>query len=54
MISAAWRRRNMAIGVNCACVEGLVPHVHAVKTAVSPVVSLRTQCVGNCSNKQMA
>ena len=43
MISAAWRRRNMAIDVNCTGVEGLVPHVHAVKTVVSPVVLLRTQ-----------
>ena len=38
----------MAIGVNCACIEGLVPHVQAVKTAVSPVVSLRMQCVRVC------
>ena len=35
----------MAIGVNCTCIEGLVPRVHAVKTAVSPVVSLCMQCV---------
>ena len=35
----------MAIGVNCTCIEGLVPRVHAVKTAVSPVVLLRMQCV---------
>ena len=45
MASAARRRSNTAIGVNCTRVEALMPHVHVITTAVGPVVLLRTQFV---------
>ena len=38
----------MAIGIDSACMEALVPRVHVVTTAVCPVVLLRTQCVKVC------
>ena len=38
----------MAIGVDCARMEALMPCVYAVTTAVSPVVLLCTRCVSVC------
>ena len=42
------RYSNTAIGVDCARVEALVPRVHVITTAVSPIVSLHMRCMWRC------
>ena len=48
MASAARQQSNTAIGIDRACIEALVSHVHADTTAVGPVAFLPTRCVRVC------